>query len=200
MSKKDDSKRDQCRVVAGKWRGRIIRFEDAEGLRPTTGRIRETVFNWLQPYLLKSVCLDCFAGSGILGFEAISRGAADVVFVEKHGATAKNIKASVDLLKADNASVVHADVLSWLQSAKTAASYHKVFDLVFLDPPFRSGLLAKSSALLVSSGCLAEDAIIYVEHAVDEDVVLPDNWTCIKEKKAGQVHYQLYLHQASKNE
>lgn len=200
MSKKDDPKRDQCRVVAGKWRGRIIRFEDAEGLRPTTGRIRETVFNWLQPYLLKSDCLDCFAGSGILGFEAISRGASDVVFVEKHGATANNIKASANLLKANNASVVHADVLSWLQSAKTAANYNKAFDLVFLDPPFHSELLAKSSALLVNSGCLAEDAIIYVEHAVDEDVVLPDNWTCLKEKKAGQVRYQLYLHQASKNE
>ncbi len=198
MSKTDGSKRDQCRVVAGKWRGRIIRFEDSEGLRPTTGRIRETVFNWLQPYISKSACLDCFAGSGILGFEAISRGAADVVFVEKHGATAENIKATVALLKASNAAVVHADVLSWLQSAKTAASYNRVFDLVFLDPPFHSELLAKSSALLVSSGCLAEDAIIYVEHAVDEDVALPDNWTCIKEKKSGQVSYQLYLHQASK--
>lgn len=198
MSNKDGSKRDQCRVIAGKWRGRIIRFEDAESLRPTTGRIRETVFNWLQPYVLKSACLDCFAGSGILGFEAISRGAAEVVFVEKNSATARNIKASVNLLKASNTSVVHADVLGWLQSAKMTASYNGAFDLVFLDPPFHSDLLAKSSALLVSSGCLAEDAIIYVEHAVDEDVLLPDNWTCLKEKKSGQVCYQLYLHQVSK--
>lgn len=197
MSKVDVSKRGQCRIIAGKWRGRIIRFEDAEGLRPTTDRIRETVFNWLQPYLSKSVCLDCFAGSGILGFEAISRGAADVVFVEQNSETAKNLKATANLLQAANASVVQTDVISWLQSSKTTTNFNRGFDLVFLDPPFHSYLLAKCSASLVSSGCLAEDAIIYVEHAVDEDVVLPDNWTCLKEKKSGQVSYKLYMHQAS---
>ena len=197
MSKVDVSKRGQCRIIAGKWRGRIIRFEDAEGLRPTTDRIRETVFNWLQPYLSKSVCLDCFAGSGILGFEAISRGAADVVFVEQNSETAKNLKATANLLQAANASVVHTDVISWLQSSKTTTNFNRGFDLVFLDPPFHSYLLAKCSASLVSSGCLAEDSIIYVEHAVDEDVVLPDNWTCLKEKKSGQVSYKLYMHQAS---
>lgn len=195
MSKKDALRRGQCRIIAGKWRGRIIRFEDAEGLRPTTDRIRETVFNWLQVYLSKSACLDCFAGSGVLGFEAISRGAADVVFVEQNSATVKNLRDTVNLLKADNASVVQADVLSWLQSPKTAIDFNRAFDLVFLDPPFHSGLLTKCSALLVSSGCLTEDAIIYVEHAVDEEVVLPDNWICLKEKKSGQVSYKLYAHQ-----
>lgn len=197
MSKTNILKRGQCRVIAGKWRGRIIRFEDAEGLRPTTDRIRETVFNWLQPYLSNSVCLDCFAGSGILGFEAISRGAADVIFVEKNSETAKNLKDTVNLLKAGDATVVQADVISWLQSSKTTTSLNRGFDLVFLDPPFHSDLLAKSSALLVSNGFLAEDAIIYVEHAVDEAVVLPDNWTCLKEKKSGQVSYKLFAHQAS---
>lgn len=196
MSKTNVLKRGQCRVIAGRWRGRIIRFEDAEGLRPTTDRIRETVFNWLQPYLSKSVCLDCFAGSGVLGIEALSRGAGDVVFIEKNSETAKNLKDTLNLLKTDNAVVVQSDVISWLQSSKTTTAYARRFDLVFLDPPFHSDLLTKSSALLASNGCLAEDAIIYVEHAVDEAVVLPDNWTCLKEKKSGQVSYKLYRHQA----
>ena len=183
-----------CRIIAGKWRGRKIKFDDAEGLRPTTDRIRETVFNWLQPYLPQSRCLDCFAGSGVLGFEALSRGAQDVVFIEQNIKTVKAIKDNMAMLDADNASVFHQDALSWLQVASTDTKLQQKFDLVFLDPPFRSDLLEKSSALLDRSGCLAEDAIIYVEHAVDADVVLPDNWSCLKQKSSGQVSYKLFEH------
>jgi 16S rRNA (guanine966-N2)-methyltransferase len=193
-------KRGQCRIIAGKWRGRNIKFEDAEGLRPTTDRIRETVFNWLQPYIRQSHCLDCFAGSGVLGFEALSRGADEVVFIEQNIKTVKSLKDNARLLGANNAVIHHADALDWLQSISTDENLKQrlngQFDLVFLDPPFHSDLLTKCCVLLAGSGCLAEDAIIYVEHAVDANVVLPDNWFCLKQKKSGQVAYKLFEQRA----
>ncbi|MDT8282650.1 MAG: 16S rRNA (guanine(966)-N(2))-methyltransferase RsmD, partial [Gammaproteobacteria bacterium] len=133
-------------------------------------------------------CLDAFAGSGVLGFEALSRGASEVTFVEQNRKTADRIKDNVKMLDANASTVYHQDVLSWLRSAQLK----KPFDVVFLDPPFHSDLLAKSSAELVSSGCLAEDAIIYVEHAVAEEIELPESWRNIKKKQAGQVSYQLF--------
>lgn len=197
MVKAESSKRGQCRIIAGKWRGRNIKFDDAQGLRPTTDRIRETVFNWLQPYIITSHCLDCFAGSGVLGFEALSRGANRVVFVEKNSKTVKNLRDNAARLAADNAVVHHADILQWLQPVQNDSSLNKIFDLVFLDPPFHSDLLIKSCALLASSGCLAEDAIIYVEYGKNENVVFPDNWYCLKEKSSGQVTYKLLEHRVT---
>lgn len=181
-----------CRIIGGKWRGRVIRFDSAEGLRPTTDRIRETVFNWLQPYINQSCCLDMYAGSGVLGFEALSRGAREVVFIEQNIKTAKNLKENIDMLDAKNATVFRLDALTWLQSSVTDKRHNNKFDLVFLDPPFHSDLLAKSCALLNSSGCLAEDAIIYAEHNIDSDIKVPENWVVLKEKKAGQVTYKLF--------
>ncbi len=182
--------RGACRIIGGRWRGRKVIFDDAEGLRPTTDRIRETVFNWLQPYIYQSCCLDCFAGSGVLGFEALSRGADEVVFLDNNRNTVKKLQDNINTLQASDASVLHQDALHWL----SAAVLNHQFNLVFLDPPFHSDLLAKVSALLVSSGCLAEDAIIYVEHNIDVDIVMPENWICLKQKKAGQVAYKLYQH------
>ncbi|NOQ87659.1 MAG: 16S rRNA (guanine(966)-N(2))-methyltransferase RsmD [Gammaproteobacteria bacterium] len=183
-------KAGSCRIIGGSWRGRKIKFDDAEGLRPTTDRIRETVFNWLQPYIHQSRCLDVFAGSGVLGFEALSRGAQEVVFIEQNGKTVKNLKQSISMLDAENASIFHQDALLWLQSAK---SDHR-FNLVFLDPPFHADLLLKACAALNSSGCLADDAIIYVEHNIDTDIEMPENWLALKEKRAGQVAYKLFEH------
>ena len=209
------SKPGRCRIIAGDWRGRIISFDDAEGLRPTTDRIRETVFNWLNPYLPGSHCLDCFAGSGVLGLEALSRGAADVVFIENNRQSWQNLKRNLEMLKQGDGSSVsnrvrlyHEDAISFLQSisrssvtdSRTKSLQDKRsdaeltrFDLVFLDPPFHKNLLSQSCSLLDNSGCLAEDAIIYVEHAIDETVELPANWDCVKQKVAGQVAYKLYI-------
>ncbi|MBT8120224.1 MAG: 16S rRNA (guanine(966)-N(2))-methyltransferase RsmD [Gammaproteobacteria bacterium] len=181
----------RCRIIGGKWRGRIIKFDPADGLRPTTDRIRETVFNWLQPYIYQCRCLDAFAGSGVLGFEALSRGAQRAVFIEQNRKTVKRLKDSIQALAIENASVYHQDTISWLQSAADIAKGDK-FDLVFLDPPFDSDLLEKSCRLLDSSGCLAEDAIIYLEHNIDTSIELPENWLVLKEKKAGQVAYRLF--------
>ena len=222
------SRPGRCRIIAGEWRGRIISFDDAEGLRPTTDRIRETVFNWLNPYIPGSHCLDCFAGSGVLGLEALSRGAAEVVFIENNRQSWENLKRNLDRFKqgdggsaAYRARLYHEDAIKYLQSLSLGkdagsgsadfvqsssdhastdkASTDKArvdqlrFDLVFLDPPFHKNLLAQCCSLLDSSGCLAEDAIIYVEHACDEKVELPANWDCIKQKVAGQVAYKLYI-------
>ncbi len=186
------SKRGSCRIIGGKWRGRKIRFDDAEGLRPTTDRIRETVFNWLQPYISQSHCLDCFAGSGVLGFEALSRGADEVVFIEQNIKTVKGLKDNIRLLETSKTAIYHQEALIWLQSASTNTKLKQHFDLVFLDPPFHSDLLSRSCVLLDSSGCLAEDAIIYAEHAVDAIVDFPEHWFCLKQKSSGQVTYKLF--------
>lgn len=186
-------KNGSCRIIGGKWRSRTIKFDDAEGLRPTTDRIRETLFNWLLPYVSQSTCLDAFAGSGVLGFEALSRGAAAVVFFEQNKTTAENLRENTRRLETDGASVQQQDVLRWL----AAGHGDKSFDLVFLDPPFHNMLLAETASLLESSGCLAGDAIIYVEHAAGESFAAPDNWICLKDKKAGQVSYKLFERQVS---
>jgi len=188
------SKSGKCRIIAGKWRGRILRFDDAEGLRPTTDRIRETVFNWLQVYLPHSNCLDCFAGSGMLGFEALSRGADKVVFIEKNKQTINNLKENASVLAVDDhkAVIKQQDALSWLQAMPLENTSDTPFNLVFLDPPFHSDLLVESCVLLNNSGCLAEDAIIYIEHAAGAIVDVPDNWECLKEKSSGQVAYKLF--------
>lgn len=181
-----------CRIIGGKWRSRKIQFDDAEGLRPTTDRIRETVFNWLQPYIHQSHCLDLFAGSGMLGFEAASRGAGEVCFIEKNAKTVKGLKENIRALDAECISVLHQDALLWLRSAEEDENLEHHYNLVFLDPPFHNDLLSESCTLLESSGCLSDDAIIYVEYAVGTDVVFPEFWSCLKEKCAGQVSYKLF--------
>ena len=181
-------KTDSCRIIGGSWRGRNVTFNDAQGLRPSTDRVRETLFNWLQARVPQSRCLDLFAGSGVLGFEALSRGAADCVFVESNKKTVATLRQNASILQAENARIIQADALRWLQEVKPV----EPFDLVFLDPPFASGLLATSAILLESQGLLADDALVYVEHACVDEVEIPVSWQCLKQKKAGQVVYRLY--------
>ncbi|WP_197411162.1 16S rRNA (guanine(966)-N(2))-methyltransferase RsmD [Colwellia sp. TT2012] len=184
----------KIRIIAGKYRGRKLPVLMADGLRPTTDRVKETVFNWLMPYINQANCLDCFAGSGGLGFEALSRGAAQVTLVELNKAAAKQLQANKELLKADNVMVINRDALAFLKLGKTASS-HKPFDLVFLDPPFRKQLVEQAAALLNQYG-LAEQALIYVEMEVESKQLMPENWQLLKEKIAGQVVYQLYQYKA----
>ncbi|MEI6894052.1 MAG: 16S rRNA (guanine(966)-N(2))-methyltransferase RsmD [Colwellia sp.] len=189
----------QIRIIAGKHRGRKLPVILAEGLRPTTDRVKETVFNWLMPYINQANCLDCFAGSGGLGFEALSRGAAQVTLVELNKAAAKQLLANKALLKADNLTVVNSDALAFLKEGSLApaltANAQQPFDLVFLDPPFRKNLVAQTAQLLNHRG-LAEQALIYVEMEVESKQLLPENWQLLKEKVAGQVVYQLYQYQS----
>lgn len=174
------------RIIAGKHRGRKLPVLMSEGLRPTTDRVKETVFNWLMPYINDSRCLDCFAGSGSLGFEALSRGAAKVTLLELDKAAAKQLIANKTTLAASNLDVVQTDALAYLRDT------NEKYSLVFIDPPFRKNL-AEQAAALVDQNCLAEDALIYVEMEKDNNTqTMPSNWQLLKEKVAGQVVYQLY--------
>jgi 16S rRNA (guanine966-N2)-methyltransferase len=177
----------QLRIIAGRWRSRKLIFPDQQMLRPTPDRVRETLFNWLQPDLPGSLCLDMFAGSGALGFEAASRGAKRIVMVENNREAASLITQNRVLLHADMTELIKTDAITWLSSNKEA------FDIVFLDPPFRAGVLSECCGLLENGKNLAENAKIYLEHALgDDEIEIPVCWQCIKSKNAGQVSYKLY--------
>lgn len=188
--KKAVTQTGSIRIIGGIHRGRKLPVLMAEGLRPTTDRVKETVFNWLMPYIQDTRCLDCFAGSGSLGFEAQSRGAAQVILIELNKEAAKQLQQNKTLLKADNLLIKQSNCLQYLQ--QETEKNEPGFDLVFLDPPFRKGL-AEQAAHLLNKGWLAHKAIIYVEMEVnDNKQTMPDNWSLLKEKIAGQVVYQLY--------
>ncbi|MBN3063285.1 16S rRNA (guanine(966)-N(2))-methyltransferase [Pectobacterium aquaticum] len=191
MAKKNaSSAAGQIRIIGGQWRGRKLPVPDSPGLRPTTDRVRETLFNWLAPVIQQSRCLDCFAGSGALGLEALSRYAAHATLLEMERAVAQQLTQNLALLRAENAEVVNTDALSWLAKLGTP------FDVVFLDPPFRKELLNNTLALLEQQGWLAPDAWIYVEtEAENAQLTIPENWQLHREKIAGQVAYRLYIRQ-----
>ena len=177
----------RLRIVAGKWRSRLLPVADEPGLRPTSERIRETLFNWLTPDIHGMRCLDLFAGSGALGFEALSRGAASVVFVEKAPGVAITLRVSIGTLDAGDATVVQTDARGFLTS-----DIPQKFDLVFLDPPFADDLLEDLCRLLAGSGCLAAGARIYLEQERNQTVpTLPKGWAFIREKTTGNVRYSL---------
>lgn len=179
--------RGRLRIIAGRWRSRKLAFPDQQTLRPTPDRVRETLFNWLQADLAGSICLDLFAGSGALGFEAASRGAKRVIMVEKNSEAVNLINQNIARLEAGMTELVNADAITWLSSNQ------QVFDIVFLDPPYRAGLLSQCCELLENGQNLAENAKIYIEHALGDDVIdIPQAWQCIRSLSAGQVSYELY--------
>jgi 16S rRNA (guanine966-N2)-methyltransferase len=179
------AKSNQVRIIGGNWRSRRISFPDHEGLRPSADRVRETLFNWLGQDLGGKRCLDLFAGSGALGFEALSRGAACVVMVEKSRRVCEALRHNAELLAAKNLQLHCADALEFATSAVADATAR--FDVVFLDPPFRSNMVAQ--ALPRVAPLLRPLARIYVESAT---VFSPsEGWRILKQGRAGQVHYTL---------
>lgn len=184
-------KENRVRIIAGRWRGCKLAFPSVDGLRPTTDPIRETLFNWLQPYLPYANCLDLFAGSGALGFEAASRGAKSVRMIERDQQVVKSLQENKALLKADNVQLMQADALAFLKGK--AMGEQAGFDVVFLDPPFQHNSLSECTKRLEESGCLSDDAIIYLEceRKLTLDF-LPDNWVEHRCKMTGQVAYYLY--------
>jgi len=178
-------KLNSVRINAGEWRSRVIKFPDAVGLRPTPERVRQTVFNWLGQDLSGMTCLDLFAGTGVMGFEALSRGALSATLVEKSLSAYKALIDNRQLLKAEHVHIYHQDALKFL-SQNT-----KKFNLIFLDPPYHQQWLQKVLPLLVEH--LQADALVYVEaeYALDSDDALPDTWQVIKQSKAGNVFYHL---------
>jgi len=177
--------RGELRIIGGAWRSRRLAFPGSEGLRPTPDRVRETVFNWLTPHLPGAACLDLFAGSGAFGFEALSRGAARVVLVEKRLEVVAALRHNREQLKAEQADIVHADAAEYLHGPAES------FDIVFLDPPYASGLLGRCVELLDTHGWLKPDALIYLEAPHGELPPLPETWQLLRSKTAGQVGYHL---------
>ncbi len=175
----------QLRIIGGAWRGRKLAFAPVPGLRPTPNRVRETLFNWLAPVIRDARCLDLFAGSGALGLEAASRGAARCVLVEQQHAVVKTLREQVVRLQAEHVEVVEAEVLRWLSQDAIP------FDVVFLDPPFRQGLLQDCIERLEQNGWLADSAWIYLEAETGVEFTLPERWVWYREKQAGQVSYRL---------
>lgn len=183
---KSPGQSNQVRIIGGLHRGRKIRFPDHQGLRPTSDRVRETLFNWLQPCLPGSSCLDLFSGSGALGLEAASRGAARVTMLEKAPVVARQLEENRRLLALDRVEVIQADALEWLKQESSP------YDIVFLDPPFAENLLSESVRLL-DGGWLKSGTRIYLEMDLHGTVPqLPESWSLLKEKKAGSVAYRLY--------
>lgn len=182
---------NQLRIIAGSWRGRKLNFAPVPGLRPTPNRVRETLFNWLQLVIHGARCLDLYAGSGALGIEAASRGAATVVLVDRDVNVVHTLREQLQILGAQQVQVVRADVAGWLSGTPQA------FDIVFLDPPFGAGLLADSIRQLETGGWLAPEAWIYVEAEQGLMPDLPDSWELYRSKRAGRVGYHLLRRQAS---
>ena len=184
-----DNKRNRVRIIGGEWRSRVLQFPDAPDLRPTPDRVRETLFNWLQFSVVGTRCLDLFAGSGALGFEALSRGAASVTALETDTAAASALRENAKLLGTDKMHVVQQDAARWLSQAAT-----QQFDLVLLDPPFNANLHERCCELLQQHHWLAPNARLYIEAGASlASFKLPSGWQLDKHKQAGDVHYGLVL-------
>lgn len=203
-AKRSNSKAESgsYRIIGGSWRSRRLSFPVIEGLRPTTDRVRETVFNWVSSEIHGARVLDVFSGSGALGLEALSRGAIKLTAIEKNKQAALTLSSNAELLLQNNehkleAKVVQADALTYLESFKSdessALPNTDVYDLIFLDPPFRKGLLEKVIVLLDGHPMVQEGALIYIEREKEMlNLALPENWSLLKGKSAGQLVYQLF--------
>lgn len=178
----------RIRIIGGKWRSRKISFREAPGLRPTGDRIRETLFNWLGINIDGAHCLDLYAGTGILGLEALSRGASTCTALENNPTVIKQLHVNRDQLEAD-LSIITADSIKFLQRKNSG----RVFDIVFVDPPFSKTLHTESCGLLESNGWLAPDALIYCELPAKGNLfATPPSWRIEKDKIASGVRYMLY--------
>ncbi len=178
----------QLRIIGGQWRSRQFDFPMAHGLRPTPNRVRETLFNWLAPYVEGAKVLDVFAGSGALFLEALSRGAGSALAMDLNSAAINSLRGHLLTLRCDNGQLLQTDALRHLEQQPATP-----FDLVFLDPPFSQGLLLPACTLLEEKGWLASDAWVYTESEnPPSSLGLPGNWRLHREQKAGQVYYALW--------
>ncbi len=179
-------KTSQLRIIGGDWRGRKLEFPSTfQQLRPTPARIRETLFNWLSPVIKGARCLDLYAGSGALGVEALSRGAEEVTFVESDIVSARILQQN--LRRLDNQSKVYT-----MDARRFVRQVGGKWDIVFLDPPYRHGMLQQILRFLHENDCLMKNALIYMEAERElDDLKLPPDWHYLKQKKAGQIKYYL---------
>ena len=189
---KSDQKYSSLRVIGGKWRSRKIVFPITSTLRPTSDRVRETLFNWLQGDIIEANCLDLFAGSGACGIEALSRGARSTLFIEKNKISAFAISENLEKLGNTHHRVLNRDSLIWLK--ENQLHDESKFDIVFIDPPFKDTLIYLSARLLEESDKITAGCKIYIENGQSLELEkLPKNWQLIKQSRAGAVHYFLFV-------
>ncbi len=181
----------KVRIIGGKWRGRMLNFPSLPSLRPTHDRIRETLFNWLEPVIYDALCLDLFAGSGAMGFEAVSRGAKYAVLVDDSSEVNRYLKRNREAMHADNIEIVQGSV-----PHSTLNLAHTHFDIVFLDPPYHQGLVPATLAWLVSKQLVKPGSLVYVEHEREAVFSPPTGFVLRKSKDTATIHYALWEYTA----
>jgi 16S rRNA (guanine966-N2)-methyltransferase len=188
-------KSNSVRIIGGDWRGRRLEIADVPGLRPTGDRCRETLFNWLQPWIAAAECADLFAGTGALGFEAASRGAMSVLMVEKDPKAQAVLRQSIELLQAEQVNFHAGGAMSLIEELKPDS-----FDLVFVDPPFDSNLGALVLERLDKSGCVRRGGFVYIESPVTLKIAPPQGWSTWRDQELGEVRMQLFRRQIQHDE
>ena len=197
MKKQKNSKLNlKVKILSGSWKGRNISFLDKSDLRPTKNIIKETLFNWIQEDIQDSICLDMFAGSGSLGFEAASRGAKKVYMIDNNSEITNHLRSQKDYIGAKNISIINLSAFDFLKK-----NLKDLANVIFLDPPFSLGIIEKVIKELSSSDNLADKCKIYVEipykKNIEFQINTPINWELLKSKKSGEVAYLLFQHNIS---
>jgi len=193
MSK--SGKNNSVRIIGGNWRGRRLPVADVPGLRPSGDRSRETLFNWLQPWILAADCADLFAGTGALGFEAASRGAASVLMIEKHPRAVEVLHQSVEQLQAVQVKLHAGGAMSMIEEIKPDS-----FNIVFVDPPFDSNLAGLVLERLDKIGCVRHGGFVYIESSAKNPVSPPHGWRVWRDQELGEVRMQLFRRETRDDE
>ncbi len=193
MSK--SGKSNSVRIISGVWRGRRLQVADVPGLRPTGDRCRETLFNWLQPWISGADCVDLFAGTGALGFEAASRGAKSVLMIEKHPRAQEVLGQSIEQLQAEQVNLQSGGAMRSIEKLKPDS-----FDLVFVDPPFDSNLGGLVLERLDKNACVRRGGFVYIESPASTTIPPPQDWSVWRDQEIGEVRMQLFRRQIQKDE
>ncbi len=176
------------KIISGKFKGTNIKILNDKLVKPTSSKIRQTLFNWLNPYIKNYVCLDCFAGSGILSFESISRKAKHVTLIEKKYKITKNIIKNFKKIKKEKYLIINIDILTWLKKNK------KKFDLIFIDPPHKYNKINNLIQLIKKNKILKKNSFIYIEtYKKNKFIDIPPKWHLYKKKKTGNIKYKLFI-------
>ncbi len=180
--KPNNAIQSQIRIIAGQWRSRRLNVPSLPGLRPTGDRTRETLFNWLSPYIIEADCLDLYAGTGSLGLEALSRGANSATFIDTQKTACDQLYQNLTTLKCETAEVINTSAENWMQKATNLK-----FDIVFFDPPFAENLWDKDLEQLSNSMLLNTDSLIYIEKPKERTIQIPSPWKTLKQKDTGNI-------------
>ncbi|ALD14995.1 16S rRNA methyltransferase [Buchnera aphidicola (Aphis glycines)] len=185
-------KKGRVYIISGKLKGQKIAFKNNLNIRPTTNRIRETLFNWIAKDIKNSRCLDCFAGSGALGLESISRHAKFVTLLEIKKKIILSLIQNAKKLNVSNVEIIHTNTLDWLKKTK------KPYDIIFIDPPYNEKLVENTIILLEKKKWIKNKSIIYIETKKNQPLILPYNFTLYKKKITNHIAFYLYIYEKIK--